>query len=110
MKKALAKRESSTRRPRRPLFHRVNGERVDGRHYLLHGDCYGLWGDCTGLRGICTGLRGDCSCLDGDCSGLRGDCTGLGGDCSELCGDLDACELSESDRDNGVVIRTLVES
>lgn len=46
--------------------------------------------------------------LSGDCSGLRGNCSGLSGDCSDLSGDLDACEISENERKDGVDIMLLI--
>ena len=72
MKKALTKTP--------PLYHVVNGEKVDGPHTELYGDCSGLYGDC---------------------SGLRGDCSGLGGD-------LDECEITEEERATGVNIEELI--
>ena len=53
-------------------------------------------------------MTGDCSELWGDCSGLTGDCTGLTGDCSGLWGDLDACNLTDAERENGVDVNDLV--
>ena len=45
---------------------------------------------------------------DGPNMRLRGDCTGLRGDCTWLRGTLDACELSDAERSDGVDIETLV--
>jgi len=33
------------------LYHRVGGEKVNGKTPKMTGDCTGLTGDCTGLRG-----------------------------------------------------------
>ena len=62
------------------LYYVVNGARVEGANERLTGDCSGLSGDCSGLRGDCTGLRGD----------------------------LNACELSEEERKQGVHIADLI--
>ena len=61
------------------------------------------------LRGDLSGLRGDLSGLWGDLSGLRGDLSGLRGEIpADLAGDIDACEISEQEREHGVDISTLI--
>ena len=67
-----------------------------------------LSGNCTDLRGNCTYLRGDCTDLSGNCTDLSGDCTGLSGDCTDLSGDLDACGITDKERNVGMDITTLV--
>ena len=57
---------------------------------------------------IRSGLSGECSDLRGDCSGLWGDCSGLSGDCSGLSGDIDACEITDDERENRVKITDLI--
>ena len=108
-------RKPLTRREFVVLYHHTQGELCHGPHSLmrgdctgLRGDCTGLFGDCSGLRGDCSGLRGECTILSGDCTNLFGDFTDLFGDCSGLSGDFDDCELSETDRNNGVNILELV--
>ena len=39
---------------------------------------------------------------------LRGNCTGLSGDCTDLSGDLDACGITDKERNVGMDITTLV--
>jgi hypothetical protein len=67
-----------------------------------------LSGNCTGLSGDCTYLRGNCTYLRGDCTGLSGNCTDLSGDCTGLSGDLDACGITDKERNVGMDITTLV--
>jgi hypothetical protein len=74
----------------------------------LSGNCTYLSGDCTGLSGDCTYLRGNCTYLRGDCTGLSGNCTDLSGDCTGLSGDLDACGITDKERNVGMDITTLV--
>jgi hypothetical protein len=78
----------------------------NGSH--LWGDPSHLWGDPSRLYGDGAMLSGNASRLYGDCSWLRGNCTGVKGNCTGISGDLDACELSPSDRKQGVDIRRLV--
>jgi hypothetical protein len=81
---------------------------LSGNCTYLSGDCTGLSGDCTYLRGNCTYLRGDCTYLRGNCTYLRGNCTGLSGNCTDLSGDLDACGITDKERNVGMDITTLV--
>ena len=90
------------------LYHYANGKKIEGDCSGLYGDCSGLYGDCSGLSGDCSSLSGDCSRLYGDCSRLSGDCSGLYGNCSGLYGDFDDCELSETDRNNGISVSDMV--
>ena len=83
------------------LYHYVDGERIEGKNRQMSGNCSHLIGNCSNLRG-------NCSCLGGNCSNLSGDCSGLSGDCSNLSGDLDACDISEEERKNGIDIGSLV--
>ncbi len=102
-------KQNLRRATRSPLFHVTEeGGRIDGPNPGLVGDCSGLVGDCSDLRGYCFNLRGYCSDLMGDCSGLKGDCTDLGGDCSGLVGNLDKCELTQKERQKGVLVTELV--
>ena len=55
-------------------------------------------------------LLGDVSELRGDVSELQGDVTGLRGDVSGLWGDLDACGITDAERENGIAVATLVRS
>ena len=63
------------------LFHYSKGQRKEGPHSRLSGDCTSLWGNCSGLTG--------------DCTGLTGNCTGLKGDLSEIPQDQRPCDISE---------------
>ena len=62
------------------------------------------------IHGVPPELRGDVSGLSGDVSGLRGDVSGLRGYVSELSGDVDACGISNKDREEGVDIASLIET
>jgi hypothetical protein len=53
-------------------------------------------------------LRGDVGGLSGNVSRLSGEVSGLSGNVSGLRGDVDLCEITESDRANGVSIIDLV--
>ena len=98
------------------LYHyNKNGKKIDGKNDLMRGNCSGLSGDCSGLSGNCSGLSGDCSGLSGDCSGLSGNCSGLSGDCSGLIGnctglrgDLDDCEITDKEREKGIIVDDLI--
>jgi hypothetical protein len=74
----------------------------------LSGNCTDLSGDCTDLSGDCTDLSGNCTHLRGNCTYLRGNCTGLSGNCTDLSGDLDACGITDKERNVGMDITTLV--
>ena len=65
-------------------------------------------GPCSGLSGDCSGLSGDCSGLSGYCTGLSGYCTGLRGNCTGLSGDLNDCDISPTEREQGVDIKDLI--
>ena len=98
------------------LYHTLEGKEHEGANDKLSGDCSGLYGNCTGLSGNCSGLYGDCTGLSGDCSRLSGnctrlygDCTGLYGDCTRLYGDLDACEITQEEREKGINIEEITE-
>ena len=94
MKKLLTKKENK-------LYHYIDGKKISGRNPDMYGNCTSLSGNCTNLYGYCSGLSGHCSGLSGHCTGLRGDCSGLSGD-------LDACEISDAERSNGILIDDLI--
>ena len=71
---------------KKELYHFINGNKVIGANP-------NMIGDCTGLEGNCTWLRGDCSGLYGDCTGLRGN--------------LDACDITNEERKQGIDINDL---
>ena len=76
------------------LYHYSDGKKVAGPHADLSGDV--------------SDLRGDVSDLSGDVSGLRGDVSGLSGYVSDLRGDVDAAEITDEERANGVDVADLV--
>ena len=69
------------------LYHYSDGKKVAGPH---------------------ADLRGDVSDLSGDVSGLRGYVSGLSGYVSGLRGDVDAAEITDEERANGVDVADLV--
>ena len=83
-----------TKAAQHPLYYYRNGMRIEGPHPELLGDVSELRGDVSGLRGDVTGLRGDVTGLWGDVTGLRGD--------------LDACEITDAEREHGIDVATLV--
>ena len=83
------------------LYHYVEGQRQSGQNPEMSGDCSRLYGNCSYLYGDCFGLSGDCTGLSGNCSYLSGNCTGL-------YGDLDAAELTDEERQNGVSIKLFI--
>jgi len=111
MKKALTRIESK-------IWHFVNGEKVIGAHanlsgYVssgLRGDVSGLSGDVSGLNGDVSGLSGDVSGLSGYVSDLSGYVSGLSGCVSGLSGDIDACDISDEERQKGVSVSELVKT
>lgn len=62
------------------VYHFVYGKRVDGVHSRLSGNVSGLRGDVTGLRGNVTGLSGN----------------------------VDSCEITDAEREAGVLVEDLV--
>lgn len=60
------------------------------------------------LRSVNEPLYGDNSELWGHGTGLYGAGSGLYGDCSGLRGDFDSCDLTQEDRDNGVLASDLI--
>jgi hypothetical protein len=122
MKRALARTEVS-------FFHFVDGVKVNGSNKLIrgdlsdicgnlsdiHGDLTDIRGDLSGIRGDLSDIRGDLTDICGDLSGIsgdllgiRGDLTGIRGNLSGICGDIDECEISVSDRKNGIFINDLI--
>ena len=65
-----------------PLYYYRSGMRIEGPHPELRGDVSELRGNVTGLWGNVTGLRGD----------------------------LDACEITDAEREDGIDVATLVRS
>ena len=51
-------------RQKTSVYHYAAGNRRDGPHNEMSGNCTGLWGDCTDLRGDCTDLRGNLDDID----------------------------------------------
>ncbi|KKN72984.1 hypothetical protein LCGC14_0405380 [marine sediment metagenome] len=76
------------------LYHFIDGRKIPGKHSSLIGDY--------------SGLRGDCSRLTGDGSRLTGDCSNIIGDGSLFEGDFDQCEITNSERYEGISITDLV--
>ena len=64
----------------------------DGR--IIEGPPPDVCGDLTGVCGNLTGVRGNLT-------GVRGDLTGV-------CGDLTDCEITPTDRKNGIDITDLI--
>ena len=77
-----------------PLHYFKEGRRIDEPNPNMSGDCSDVYGNCTGLRG--------------DCSGLWNNCSGLSGDCTGVEGNLDACEITDEERKNGININDLI--
>ena len=92
-----------TKAAQHPLYYYRNGMRIEGPHPELLGDVSELRGDVTDLQGNVTGLWGDVTDLQGDVTGLRGNVTGLRGN-------LDACGITDAERENGIAVATLVRS
>ena len=78
--------------------------RLTGAVQNLTGKVSGLRGDINpDLRGIISpGLRG---IINPD---LWGDISGITGDCTRITGNIDNCDLTESDRNNGINIADLI--
>jgi hypothetical protein len=103
-----------------PLYYYRSGMWIGGPHPGLQGNIHpelrgnvsSLWGNVhPELRGDATGLWGDVHPeLRGDVSGLRGEVTGLWGDATGLWGNLDACGITDAEREAGVDVATLVRS
>ena len=99
------------------LYYIKDGLKIEGVHPRLYGEVselYGevssrLYGDVSRLSGNVSGLYGDVSPrLYGDVSGLSGEVSGLSGEVSRLSGNLDACEITNEDREKGVDIKELI--
>ena len=75
-------------------YYYKDGVKMNGFHSDISGDVSGLSGNASGLRGDVTYLRGDVTYLRGDVTGLSGD--------------LDECEITDSEREIGVLISDLV--
>ena len=77
-----------------PIYHMVDGHRIDAAP--------------PGVRGDLRGVRGDLSGVWGDLSDVRGNLSGVRGDLSDVRGDLSACEITSDERKNGIDIETLI--
>ena len=84
------------------IWHRDNGIKFEGAPS-------GVRGYLSGVRGDLSNVRGDLSGVWGDLSNVRGDLSGVSGYLSGVWGDLDACELTDEDRERGVHIYELIE-
>jgi hypothetical protein len=60
------------------------------------------------LTGMHDGIRGDVTGIRGGVTDIRGDVSGLYGDVTGIRGDLDACELTDEDRDCGIDLHRLI--
>ena len=84
--------------------------KITGMHAGIKGSVsIFLSGDVTGLSGNVTGLRGNVNGLRGNVNGLRGNVTGLRGNVNGLRGDVNDCEITDSERKNGVKIEDLID-
>ena len=54
-------------------------------------------------------LTGDLTGITGDLSGITGDLSGIRGDLSGIRGDVDKCDITQSEREEGIDIANLVE-
>ena len=54
-------------------------------------------------------LSGNVSVLSGNVTGLSGNVSGLSGNVSGLCGNVNDCEITDSERKNGVKIEDLID-
>jgi len=54
-------------------------------------------------------IYGDAWGLRGDITNIKGNVTGIYGDASGIIGDLDACEITDEERRNGINIENLCE-
>jgi len=88
MKKILTKTTTD-------LYYLKDGVRVDGVHLKLYGNVSEISGDVTRIYG--------------DVSGLSGYVTGLSGDVTRIYGDVDACEITNEERERGVDIKDLIQ-
>lgn len=70
------------------IFHIVDGVRIDGPP---------------------PGVRGDLTDVRGDLTGVRGNLTDVWGNLTDVYGDLDACGITDEDRERGIDIRDLIE-
>ena len=88
MKKILTKTTTD-------LYYLKDGVRVDGVHLKLSGNI--------------KELRGDVTRISGDVSGISGNVSGLNGDVTRISGDVDACEITNEERERGVDIKDLID-
>jgi len=85
------------------LYYIKDGLKIEGLHPGLSGEVSsGLYGNVSELYGDVSGLYGIIS------SGLYGNVSGLSGDVSGLSGNLDACEITNEEREKGVDIKDLI--
>ena len=62
------------------------------------------------ITGMHAGIKGSVSIfLSGDVTGLSGNVNGLSGDVSGLSGNVNDCEITDSERKNGVKIEDLID-
>ena len=84
------------------FYHYTGGE-------MVYGAPSGIEGDLTGIEGDLTGVRGDLTGIGGDLTGVRGNLAGVRGNLTGVMGDLDACEITEEERQMGIDINELVQ-
>lgn len=100
----------------RPYWVDKNMVLHEGCHELLTGDTSGLhgnttsiYGNATGVYGSCIFISGDISRVTGNISSLKGHLTGISGDITKINGDIDDCEITDEERNNGIIIDDLVQ-
>lgn len=91
------------------LYHYYNGDTIAGPNPYLKGDCTDLIGDCSRIVGDATNIYGDCSFLHGDITHLTGDVTSIHGRATGICGNLDACGITDKNREEFIMITDLIE-
>jgi len=101
MKKLLTKTQGD-------IFYFQNGVRIEGVPPCIRGNLTNISGDLTGIFGNLMGIRGNLTGISGDLTNVSGNLTCVYGDLSDISGDLDACEITEEDRERGIKIDELV--
>ena len=92
------------------LYHIVNNNIIEGVHSGITGDVSGITGNVSGIIGDVSGITGNITGIRGDVSGITGDVTGIYGNVSRIHGNVDNCNITQNERDNGIIINEIIKT
>ena len=81
---------------------------VHGSLTGVSGSLTGVSGSLTGVHGSLTGVSGSLDGVSGSLDGVSGSLTGVHGCLDGVSGNIDDCEITDTERENGINIDDLI--